>query len=96
MTLPTSLRAGIIGLGIGARHIAGYQAHARCSLVALCDIDTQRLQALGAQYPGLRVTTEAADILSDPQINVVSIASYDNYHSEQVVASGQCRQACLR
>lgn len=87
MTPPRSLRAGVIGLGVGARHIASYQAHARCTVVALCDTDAQRLQEIGAQYPGSRLTTEAADILSDPQIDVVSIASYDNYHSEQVLAA---------
>ena len=84
---PRSLRAGVIGLGVGARHIASYQAHARCTVVAICDFDTRRLQEVGAQHPGLRLTTQAADILTDPQIDVVSIASYDNYHSEQVLAA---------
>ena len=88
MTLPSrSLRAGVIGLGVGARHIASYQAHARCTVVAVCDFDTQRLQEIGAQNPGMQLTREAADILSDPNIDVVSIASYDNYHSQQVLAA---------
>ena len=87
MPPPRYLRAGVIGLGVGARHAAIYQAHARCTLGTICDIDEQRLQEVGAQHPDCRLTTDAADILSDPLIDVVSIASYDTHHGEQVLAA---------
>lgn len=82
-----TIKAGIIGLGVGERHIAGYEADPRCRVVALCDQDPAKLAEVAARHPGRRVTTKAADILTDPEIGIVSIASYDNDHCEQVLAA---------
>lgn len=82
-----SLRAAVIGLGVGERHIASYESDPRCSVVALCDIDEERLQGVGRTYPGRRLTRNAMDILEDPEIDVVSIASHDTDHCEQVLAA---------
>ena len=41
MTEP--LRVGIIGLGVGEQHIAGYEAHPAARVTALCDMDETRL-----------------------------------------------------
>lgn len=78
------LNAGIIGLGVGERHIAGYEAHSGCKVTALCDQSRGKLAEVAKRHPGRRLTTRAADILRDPDIQVVSIASYDNFHKEQV------------
>lgn len=83
--MTTTLKAGIIGLGVGVRHAQGYSAHPDCEVTALCDLSEERLQEIGMEYPGVRLTTEAAEVLDDPDIDVVSIASYDGYHYEQVV-----------
>ena len=83
------IRAGIIGLGVGEKHIDGYRLHPACEVVALCDFDAQKLDACRVRYPGLKATTDATAILTDPAIDVVSIASYDNYHHEQVLLALQ-------
>jgi predicted dehydrogenase len=85
----TELRAAVIGLGVGERHVLGYEADPRCKVVALCDFDENRLSEVGSRYPRCRVTTDSKDILMDPAINVVSIASYDSYHCDQVVSALQ-------
>lgn len=82
-----TLKAGIIGLGVGEKHIAGYEADARCRVVALCDRDAVKLAEVGARHPGRKLTAEALDILNDPDIDMVSIASYDNDHCAQVTAA---------
>jgi len=79
------LRAGIIGLGVGEKHIDGYQSHPDCEVVALCDFDENKLAAALKNYPHLRLTPNAGDILEDPEIDIVSIASFDNFHYEQVI-----------
>jgi predicted dehydrogenase len=79
------LRAGIIGLGVGEAHIAGYQGHPSCKVVALCDFTPDRLSQVGERHPGIELRKSADDVLNDPDIDIVSIASYDNYHYEQVV-----------
>ena len=84
------LKAGVIGLGVGERHIESYESDPRCQVVAICDIDEAKLADVHSRYPDTRATVQATDILDDPEIDVVSIASYDNYHCEQVVkALGQ-------
>ncbi|MFA5087936.1 MAG: Gfo/Idh/MocA family oxidoreductase [Candidatus Omnitrophota bacterium] len=76
---------GIIGLGVGWEHIQGFQAHPSCRVTALCDFDADKLQKARSAFPGMRLTSEAKDILTDKDIHVVSIASYDNYHHEQIL-----------
>jgi len=79
------LKAGIIGLGVGEQHIEGYQKHPGCEVTAICDFSQEKLKKVGDKYQSFRQTTNSEDILNDPDIDVVSIASYDNYHYEQIV-----------
>jgi len=79
------LKAGIIGLGVGEKHIQAYESHPGCEVVALCDFAEEKFSKASQKYPGLVVTQNADEILDDPGINVVSIASFDNYHFEHVM-----------
>jgi len=79
------LKVGIIGLGVGEQHIAGYQQHQSCEIVALCDFSDKKLAMAKRKYPLMRITKNSNDILQDPLIDIVSIASYDNYHFEQII-----------
>lgn len=81
------LRAAVIGLGVGEQHLAGYAAHPGCELVAICDTDPQRLREVGRRHPDLRATTDPAQILAAGDIDVVSVASYDSAHFEQITAA---------
>lgn len=78
------LRVGIIGLGVGEKHIQGYLKHPLCDVVALCDLSPEKLSLARQNYPGMTVTQEAYQILESPDIDIVSIASYDNDHFQQV------------
>ena len=84
---PPSLSVAIIGLGVGEQHIAGFEAHPEAAVVALCDIDERRLAEVAARHPGRALHTSDREILADPQIDVVSVASYDDAHHRQVVAA---------
>jgi predicted dehydrogenase len=80
------LRAAVIGLGVGERHLAGYAAHPQCEPVAICDIDRARLEEAAQRYPGVRTTTDPDEILTAPDVDVVSVSSYDSAHFAQIVA----------
>lgn len=82
----TALRAGIIGLGVGEQHIEGYR-RSGCEVAALCDLDEERLREVGRRNPGAVLTTSAEEVLGDPAIDVVSIASYEDHHHRQVMAA---------
>jgi predicted dehydrogenase len=79
------LKAGIIGLGVGEQHISGYKSHPDCEVVALCDISKEKCAEIRKKYPQIKVTEDANEILDDPEIGVVSIASYDDAHAEQIL-----------
>ena len=83
----SALQVGIIGLGMGAHHAAAYDRHPDCEVAALCDLSEQKLAELAERYPAARTTREAADLLDDPALDVVSVASYDDGHADQVLGA---------
>jgi len=80
-----TIKAGIIGLGVGEQHIFGYNKHPECEVVALCDFSPSKIKDVKSRHPDIKIVNDAKKILEDPQISVVSIASYDNFHYEQIL-----------
>ncbi|MDH3975361.1 MAG: Gfo/Idh/MocA family oxidoreductase, partial [Deltaproteobacteria bacterium] len=78
------IKVGIIGLGVGRKHIAGFQSHPQSQVIKTCDFDNERLEDVKQEYPEIEGVCSADEVLNDPDIDVVSIASYDNYHFEQI------------
>jgi len=83
------LRVGVIGLGVGEEHIAAYQAHPACELVAVCDLSPERRAAARTKYPSAAIMDDAKEVLKHPEIDLVSIASYDDAHYEQTMIALQ-------
>jgi predicted dehydrogenase len=81
------LRTAVIGLGVGEQHIVGYEADSRCIVTTLCDLDKKKLVKVASRHPGKRLVLDAEKVLADPNIDVVSIASYEDAHCDQVVAA---------
>ena len=81
------LKVGVIGLGVGNQHLIGYSADPRVKLAAVCDFDGQKTAEAVKAYPGVRAVASADEMLADPSIDAVSIASYDDFHAEQVLAA---------
>ncbi|WP_010273138.1 Gfo/Idh/MocA family protein [Paenibacillus senegalensis] len=72
-----TIRLAVIGCGDIAvtRHIPTIVNHPNAVLAALCDADSERLRSLEAQYGGVRMTTDFHEILSDPTVEAVIIAT---------------------
>ncbi|HIJ70280.1 MAG TPA: Gfo/Idh/MocA family oxidoreductase [Planctomycetes bacterium] len=81
------LRVGIIGMGVGEQHIAGFQNHPACEVAALCDFSAQKREMVRSKYPDMSVYENDEAILANPDIDIVSVASYDNYHYSQTAAA---------
>jgi predicted dehydrogenase len=77
------LRVGVIGLGVGEQHLLAFERDARCDVVAVADLSTERLARVAGGRPQLTTTTDAAELIALPGLDVVSIASYDDAHFEQ-------------
>jgi predicted dehydrogenase len=81
------LNVGIIGLGIGKKHLEAFNSHENCKVIAVCDFDSDLLETVSKEQPELKTFKDANDILNNDQIDIVSIASYDNYHTNQILTA---------
>jgi len=81
------LNVGIIGLGVGEQHIYGYALNKNCCVTSLCDIDQKKLAAVAFRHSIPRLTVNPIEILEDPSIDVVSIATYDDVHASQILTA---------
>jgi len=72
-------------MGVGEAHIKGYNSHPECEVIALCDFDEDVRFRISNDYPNTQVVGYAEEILDNPDIDIVSIASYDNFHTEQIL-----------
>ncbi|MEQ8602032.1 MAG: Gfo/Idh/MocA family oxidoreductase [Marivibrio sp.] len=80
------LAVGVIGLGVGERHIVGYRQIPGVTVKAVCDVDADRLAAVADRQGVAERHTDWRAIADDPGIDAVSICSYDDAHVEQAVA----------
>lgn len=81
------LGVGIIGLGVGEQHIKGFRAHPNARVVALCDIDAAVRIRMKERYADLDIVADSETLIGDPRIDVVSIATYDDAHYNQVASA---------
>jgi predicted dehydrogenase len=83
--MKSKLNAAVIGLGVGARHAQIFKSHKKINLVALCDFDDDKINFYKKKFKNCKFTNNAEDIFKDPNIDLVSIASYDNFHSNHIL-----------
>ena len=79
------LKVGIIGLGVGRKHFEALNSHPSCQVSSVYDFSEKKLENFSNVYPDIRAVINADELLEDPDIDIVSIASYDNYHYEQII-----------
>ena len=81
------LKVGIIGLGVGEKHIYEYKKHPNCEIIALCDFDRNKVNKARFNYPDIEICENSKEIINNDMIDIVSIASYDSFHYEQIVGA---------
>ena len=72
-------------MGVGEKHALAYEDHRQVTLKKVCDFDQRKLNELKTKFPDLSMETNDQSILKDEDIDIVSIASYDNYHANQII-----------
>ena len=75
----------VLGLGIGKAHAEAAAKSENAQLVALCDRDETLLQKIGAMYPGAKLYTDAAQLLADPAVDIVSVCLPSALHADYAV-----------
>tara|TARA_B100001123_G_C15334876_1_gene1032462 strand:+ start:3943 stop:4923 length:981 start_codon:yes stop_codon:yes gene_type:complete len=81
--------AAVIGMGVGEKHLEAIDGFMGSKVKIICEKNKKKIQILKKKYPNKIVTSKEEDIFQDKQINLVSLASYDDYHYSQI-------QKCFR
>jgi len=82
-----TLGAAVVGLGVGAQHALAYARLPSCELKWLYDIDRARAEEAAIRVGSGAIAGSFNEILRDPAVDIVSIASYDDQHFEQTLAA---------
>jgi UDP-N-acetyl-2-amino-2-deoxyglucuronate dehydrogenase len=78
------IRFAVVGLGMGVQHCKDLVDSRDCRLVAICDASPHRLEQNRQQF-GVRGTTAYTDLLDDPEIDVINIATPSGTHADLAV-----------
>ncbi|MTI10583.1 Gfo/Idh/MocA family protein [Curvivirga aplysinae] len=87
MTESKPLKVGVIGLGVGEQHVKSYNAIPNVEVSSICDINHRHANEVGLRRHVSDCHTDPMKIIEDPEIDVISICSYDNFHADQAVAA---------
>ena len=83
---------GILGAGLVAPfHAKSLKESVGGRLVAFCDVDRQRADRLAAEY-GVKAYYDLADMLKDPDIDVVNVCLPNHLHYDAVMACARARK----
>ena len=82
------LRVGVIGYGYwGPNLVRNFMACPGSSVVAVSDLVEDRLLPLRKLYPNLRTTNNSTDVISDPSIDAIVIATPVTSHYDLAIAA---------
>jgi predicted dehydrogenase len=82
------LKVGVIGVGsISESHIRAYLEHEEAALIALCDINEKRLKEKGKAFNVPKLYTDYRELVKDPDIDAVSICTWNHSHAEIAIAA---------
>jgi predicted dehydrogenase len=83
--MKNKLNVGVIGLGVGARHAQILYSNKKVNLISLCDFNNKKINLYKKKFKNCTFTKNSDDIFKNPNIDIVSIASYDNFHAKHIL-----------
>ena len=89
MNVSEKLGVAVVGLGVRQQHWRTYLRLKECSVRWIFDQDTTKAKSTIQDLDGCQNAACLEDILCDRSVDIVSIASYDADHYEQVLAALQ-------
>lgn len=82
------INIGIIGYGYwGPNLVRNFAESANANVVAVADLDSKKLAVVAKRYPNIKTTTDYQDLLRDPGIDAIAIATPVSTHFELGMAA---------
>jgi predicted dehydrogenase len=93
---PDTIRVGVVGLGYWGPNLArNLAAVPGCELTWLCDASEQARAKLERSFSSARMTGELADLLADPELDAIVLATPVPTHAELAIAVAQAGKHCF-
>jgi predicted dehydrogenase len=80
-------KVGVVGLCHGANHVRAIQHLKQAECTAICDIWDERLQWVAGETGIAKATRQYADLLTDPDIDIISINTPCHIHGNMTLAA---------
>jgi predicted dehydrogenase len=82
------INVAVVGCGYwGPNLIRNFHSLPDCCVKVICDFDRQRLDYLKKSYPAVTTTTDYTDVIGNPEVNAVAIATPVQTHFPLAVQS---------
>jgi predicted dehydrogenase len=79
---------GVVGYGYwGPNLVRNFAETAGARVGFVTDLRSERLHAVSARYPSVKTSTNAADLIADPSVDAVVIATPVSTHFDLAMAA---------
>tara|TARA_B100001564_G_C20617091_1_gene660466 strand:- start:358 stop:1350 length:993 start_codon:yes stop_codon:yes gene_type:complete len=78
------INAAIIGSGIGLKHFEAINGYRTSKVKIICENNKKKIKELKSKFKNVKITSDENEIFKNKEINLVSIASYDDDHFSQI------------
>jgi predicted dehydrogenase len=93
---PQRVRVGVVGLGYWGPNLArNLAAIPGCELAWLCDASAETRERVAPAFPAARATAEIEDLLADPALDAVVLATPVPTHAELAIAVAEAGKHCF-
>ena len=90
------IRIGVVGLGYWGPNLArNFASIPECELAWCCDSSQESLARIADRFPGVRLTSELDELLSDPLLDAVALATPVPTHGELAARVLASRKHCF-
>ena len=92
----TKVKVGVIGVGLrGSGHVRIIQGSDRGEVIAVCDVDKDRLKRFEEQYKNIKTYTDYHRLLKDAEVEAVDIVLPHNLHAQVAIAAANAKKHIL-
>ena len=79
------IKVGLIGMGIGIKHLEAINGYRNCKVISILEKNKKKILLLKKKYKNINFFTNEKLFFSENDFDLISIASYDEFHYKQVI-----------